>query len=116
MELNIADDVNLSLRKPCWQLALDSVDVKFVRNPLLWLFKNPVDFIKRNFVGFQLRLRPALERSPSLPLVRACTDAHRPWTPRALPRPPDRTQGYHEPPYRGLPLHCCGIDHAFLDR
>ncbi|KAG8292389.1 hypothetical protein J6590_041496 [Homalodisca vitripennis] len=34
----------------------------------------------------------------------------------ALPRPTDRTQGYHEPPYRGLPLHCCGIDHAFLDR
>ncbi|KAG8283869.1 hypothetical protein J6590_007886, partial [Homalodisca vitripennis] len=48
--------------------------------------------------------------------VRACTDEHRPWTPRAMPRPPDRTQGYHEPPYRGLPLHCCGIDHAFLDR
>ncbi|KAG8309584.1 hypothetical protein J6590_081851 [Homalodisca vitripennis] len=35
---------------------------------------------------------------------------------RALPWPPDRTQSYHEPPYRGLPLHCCGIDHAFLDR
>ncbi|KAG8302876.1 hypothetical protein J6590_023219 [Homalodisca vitripennis] len=48
--------------------------------------------------------------------VRACTDAHRPCTPRALSRPPDRTQGYHEPPYRGLPLYCCGINHAFLDR
>ncbi|KAG8295908.1 hypothetical protein J6590_069840 [Homalodisca vitripennis] len=44
--------------------------------------------------------------------VRACIDAHRPWTPCALPR----TQGYHESPYYGLPLHCCGIDHAFLDR
>ncbi|KAG8329907.1 hypothetical protein J6590_075839 [Homalodisca vitripennis] len=73
-------------------LALDSVDVKFVRNPLLWLFKNPVDFI--NSYGYDWPWNSHHHcRS-----VRACTDAHRPWTPRTLPQPPDRTQGYHEPP------------------
>ncbi|KAG8284794.1 hypothetical protein J6590_095077, partial [Homalodisca vitripennis] len=61
-------------------LALDSVDLKFVRNPLLWLFKIPVDFIKS--YGYD---RP-WNGHHHCRSVRACTDAHRLWTPRALPR------------------------------
>ncbi|KAG8281583.1 hypothetical protein J6590_056149 [Homalodisca vitripennis] len=50
--------------------ALDSVDVKFVRNPLLWLFKNPVDFIKSYVYD-----RP-WNGHHHCRSVRACTEAH----------------------------------------
>ncbi|KAG8290867.1 hypothetical protein J6590_073788 [Homalodisca vitripennis] len=94
------------------QLALDSVGVKFVRNPLLWLFKNPVDFIKR--VSATATTGPG-----TVTITAALSEPARTRTAPGRPAPCHgqlTRQGYHEPPYRGLPLHCCGIDHAFLDR